>query len=135
MSAKWARPDRTVLRLEGITKRFGPLLANDGIALELRRGEMLALLGENGAGKTTLMTILFGHYAADAGRRCRCRAGELPPLPSGSRTPRWPPESAWSTSTSRWPQPERPRQRHAGHRACGSAALSRRAAAAQAGGG
>ena len=57
----------TVLRLSGITKRFGPLLANDDISLELRRGEILGLLGENGAGKTTLMNILFGHYVADTG--------------------------------------------------------------------
>ncbi len=58
----------TVLRLQGITKRFGPLLANDGISLQLARGEVLALLGENGAGKSTLMSILFGHYVADAGQ-------------------------------------------------------------------
>ena len=57
-----------VLRLDGITKRFGPLVANDSISLELGGGEVLALLGENGAGKTTLMNILFGHYVADAGR-------------------------------------------------------------------
>jgi len=56
-----------VLRLEGITKRFGDLVANDGISLTLHRGEILALLGENGAGKTTLMNVLFGHYLADAG--------------------------------------------------------------------
>lgn len=56
-----------VLRLQGISKRFGPLLANDGISLQLARGEVLALLGENGAGKSTLMSILFGHYLADAG--------------------------------------------------------------------
>src|SRR3546814_15421810 len=58
---------RTVLRLAGITKRFGGLTANDAVSLELRGGEILALLGENGAGKTTLMSILFGHYVADAG--------------------------------------------------------------------
>ena len=59
--------DDTVLRLSGITKRFGPLVANDGISLSLGRGEVVALLGENGAGKTTLMNILFGHYTADEG--------------------------------------------------------------------
>ena len=57
----------TVLRLEGITKRFGPLVANDGISIALKRGEIVALFGENGAGKTTLMNILFGHYTADEG--------------------------------------------------------------------
>ncbi len=56
-----------VLRLDRITKRFGPLVANNAISLELRRGEVVALLGENGAGKTTLMNILFGHYVADDG--------------------------------------------------------------------
>ena len=60
-------PTAPVLRLCGITKRFGSLLANDGISLTLARGEVLALLGENGAGKSTLMSILFGHYVADAG--------------------------------------------------------------------
>jgi ABC-type uncharacterized transport system ATPase subunit len=56
-----------LLRLSGISKAFGALRANDGITLDLRRGEVLALLGENGAGKSTLVSILFGHYVADAG--------------------------------------------------------------------
>ncbi|MHA1537114.1 MAG: ABC transporter ATP-binding protein [Alphaproteobacteria bacterium] len=56
-----------VLRLIDVTKRFGPLLANDHISLSLKEGEVLALLGENGAGKTTLVNIIFGHYTADEG--------------------------------------------------------------------
>ncbi len=73
-----------VLRLAGITKRFGPVLANAGIDLDLRRGEILALLGENGAGKTTLMSILFGHYVADAGTvEVAGPDGRLVPLPPG----------------------------------------------------
>ncbi len=55
------------LQLSNITKRFGALVANDNISLRLDQGEVLALLGENGAGKSTLVSILFGHYAADAG--------------------------------------------------------------------
>jgi simple sugar transport system ATP-binding protein len=66
------------LRLSNITKHFGPVVANDGISLELGRGELLALLGENGAGKTTLMSILFGHYTADAGT-VEVAGRELPP--------------------------------------------------------
>src|SRR6476620_8421654 len=74
-----------VLRLAGIGKRFGALVANDAIDLELRRGEILALLGENGAGKTTLMNILFGHYVADEGAIAVSGAtGELVPLAPGS---------------------------------------------------
>lgn len=57
-----------VLSLQGITKRFGALLANDHISLDLRQGQILGLLGENGAGKSTLMSILFGHYTADDGQ-------------------------------------------------------------------
>ncbi|PTW62638.1 nucleoside ABC transporter ATP-binding protein [Breoghania corrubedonensis] len=56
-----------VLRLSGISKRFGDTIANDAVSIDLARGEVLALLGENGAGKTTLMSILFGHYTPDEG--------------------------------------------------------------------
>ena len=66
-AAPTAAVNRPVLRLAGITKRFGSLVANDAISLELAAGEVLALLGENGAGKSTLVSILFGHYRADAG--------------------------------------------------------------------
>ncbi|MGH2340994.1 ABC transporter ATP-binding protein [Segnochrobactraceae bacterium EtOH-i3] len=74
-----------VLSLSGITKRFGAFVANRAIDLTLRRGEVLALLGENGAGKTTLMNILFGHYVADAGSvEVAGTDGTLAPLPPGS---------------------------------------------------
>ncbi len=82
MGAEAALP---ALSMRGITKRFGPLLANEAVDLDLRRGEILALLGENGAGKTTLMNILFGHYVADAGTiRVADGAGSLRDLQPGS---------------------------------------------------
>jgi general nucleoside transport system ATP-binding protein len=57
-----------LVALESITKRFPGVLANDRVDLELRPGEIHALIGENGAGKSTLMRVLYGMYAADEGR-------------------------------------------------------------------
>ena len=55
------------LRLEGITKRYGSLLAVDGLTFDVRPGEVFGVVGSNGAGKTTTMRILLGVLIADAG--------------------------------------------------------------------
>jgi len=56
------------IELKNITKRFGQVVANNSISLELHKGEILSLLGENGSGKTTLMNMLSGIYFPDEGQ-------------------------------------------------------------------
>ena len=56
-----------VIEMLHITKEFPGIIANDDITLQLRRGEIHALVGENGAGKSTLMSVLFGLYQPEAG--------------------------------------------------------------------
>ena len=57
-----------LLRVEGLTKRFGGVVASDGVVLDVRPGELHAIIGPNGAGKTTLIGQLTGELRSDAGK-------------------------------------------------------------------
>ena len=55
------------IQMKHVTKRFGKVVANDDVSLDIKRGEILSLLGENGSGKTTLMNMIAGIYYPDSG--------------------------------------------------------------------
>ncbi len=57
-----------ILKVEDLTKRFGSVIANDAISMEVRKGEIHCLLGENGAGKSTLAECIYGFYRPDSGK-------------------------------------------------------------------
>ena len=83
LSSAAARPlPPPVVRLEGISKSFGPVRANRDITLDIRPTRIKALLGENGAGKSTLMSILAGRSRQDAGVIC------VDGLPARFRSPK-----------------------------------------------
>jgi len=69
-----------LLAIEGLTKRFGGVVASDGISLDIPPGELHAIIGPNGAGKTTLIGQLSGELAPDAGR-VRFDGRDVTPLP------------------------------------------------------
>ena len=56
-----------IVEMRHITKSFPGIIANDDVTIQIKRGEVYALLGENGAGKSTLMSMLFGMYEPDSG--------------------------------------------------------------------
>jgi len=60
--------DGAVLALEGVSKSFGPVQALEGVDLQVRPGEVVALVGDNGAGKSTLVKVIAGIHAADSGK-------------------------------------------------------------------
>ena len=88
--------DELVLEMRGIRKEFPGIVANDDVDLDVRRGEVHALLGENGAGKSTLMNILYGLYRPDAGEILL----NGKPVEFTSARDAIEPGSGWCTSTS-----------------------------------
>ena len=83
----WREGDVTeaLLEIEGLTKRFGGVVASDTITLAVPTGELHAIIGPNGAGKTTLIGELAGEIAPDAGR-IRFDGGDITALPTWRRT-------------------------------------------------
>jgi branched-chain amino acid transport system ATP-binding protein len=78
-------PADALLEIEGLTKRFGGIIASDAISLGVRKGELHAIIGPNGAGKTTLIGQLAGEMAPDAGR-IRFEGRDITALPTYRRS-------------------------------------------------
>src|SRR5437588_10054445 len=74
-----------VLELRGIDKRFGATAALAGVDLDVRAGEVHAIIGENGAGKSTLMNVLAGSYPPEAGEMLLAGAPYAPRSPHEAR--------------------------------------------------
>src|SRR4030095_1867590 len=74
-----------MITIRDIHKRFGPTIALNGVNLELRKGEVHALIGENGAGKSTLMNIIAGAMRADKGEMKIDGSAHLPSAPWDAR--------------------------------------------------
>ena len=87
-----------VIEMLGISKEFPGIKANDNVTLQLKKGEIHALLGENGAGKSTLMSVLFGLYQPESG--VIKKDGQVVRIENPTTPPPW--ASAWSTSTLSW---------------------------------
>ncbi|MCO5297386.1 MAG: sugar ABC transporter ATP-binding protein [Fimbriimonadaceae bacterium] len=75
----------SALRVRALAKRFGPTVALDGVDLELKPGEVHALVGENGSGKSTLMNVIAGVFAPDAGTMERNGRPHRPASPAEAR--------------------------------------------------
>ena len=80
-----ARGGEMIIEMRGVRKSFGPTAALRGVDLEVRRGEVHALIGENGAGKSTLMKVLSGAHAPDAGEMVLEGAPYRPSGPEAAR--------------------------------------------------
>ncbi|MDV7271323.1 ABC transporter ATP-binding protein [Thioclava sp. A2] len=77
--------DHTLLRIEGLTKAYPGVVANDGVSFRIAEGEVHALLGENGAGKSTLVKMIYGLVKPDAGTMEFAGAPFAPPEPRAAR--------------------------------------------------
>ena len=75
----------TLLKLEGLTKAYPGVVANDNVSFEIQKGEIHALLGENGAGKSTLVMTIYGLVKPDTGRMELNAAEFIPPEPRAAR--------------------------------------------------